>query len=62
LESNNPNVGENELCALGDSCEEIEATSALSDTEFRLEVMETEILELDSEPFIDDTQGSDDTV
>jgi hypothetical protein len=56
------NVGENQLCALGDSCEKIAGASALSDTEFRLRVIETDILVQDSEPFIDDTQGSDDTV
>jgi hypothetical protein len=51
LESNNPNIEENGLCGLGDSCKEIAETSALSDTEFHLRVLETDILVVqESEP------------
>jgi hypothetical protein len=61
-ESNIPNVGENALCALGDSCEETAATRSLNNTEFHLRVLETDILDQDLEPFIDDTPGSDDAM
>jgi hypothetical protein len=58
LESNNPNVGENSLCALGgDSGKETAATRSLNNTEFHLRVLETDILDQDLEPFIDDTPG-----
>jgi hypothetical protein len=62
LESNNLSVGENALCAIGDSCEEIAATRSLNHTEFHLKVIEKNILDQNLEPFIDDTPGSDDQV
>jgi hypothetical protein len=62
LESNNLNVWENSLRALGDLCEEIAATTSLNNTEFHLKVLETVILDQDLEPFIDDTPCMDDAV
>jgi hypothetical protein len=41
-------------------CEEIAPTRLLNNTEFHLKVLETDILDQDLEPFIDDTPGSDD--